>query len=234
MSRRRLATLGVLGGSFLAAIEATIVATAMPTVVTQLGGLSHYGWVFSAYILTSTVTMPLWGKASDLLGRRRLYLAAVVLFVAGSALCGAAQTMVQLIVFRAIQGFGAGGLLPLGMTILGDLYTLEERARTQGYFSGVWGVASIVGPLVGGYLTDQLSWRWVFYLNLPFGVVAAALVGTALVEPDRRGQGDIDYAGAALLWPPSPCCSSPWGRRVRTTRSSPAPGWWGCLPLPPR
>ncbi len=198
-SRRRLATLGILGGSFLAAIEATIVATAMPTVVAQLGGLAHYGWVFSAYILTSTVTMPVWGKASDLFGRRRLYLASVALFVVGSALCGAATSMVQLVAFRAIQGLGAGGLLPLGMTILGDLYTLKERARTQGYFSGVWGVASIMGPLVGGYLTDQLSWRWVFYLNLPFGLVAAALVGTALVDPNRHEDTTIDYAGAALL-----------------------------------
>jgi EmrB/QacA subfamily drug resistance transporter len=199
LSRRGLATLGVLGGSFLAAIEATIVATAMPTVVDQLGGLAHYSWVFSGYILTSTVTMPLWGKLSDLYGRRRFYLAAVGLFLLGSALCGAATSMLQLVLFRAVQGLGAGGLLPLGMTILGDLYTFRERARTQGLFSGVWGVASIVGPLVGGYITDQLSWRWVFYLNLPFGVVAATLVGVSLVEPAQHGKPRIDYRGAALL-----------------------------------
>lgn len=198
-SRRRLATLGVLGGTFLAAIEATIVATAMPTVVAQLGGLTHYSWVFSAYIVASTVTVPLWGKMSDLYGRRRLYLGAVGLFVLGSALSGASQSMTQLIVFRAVQGIGAGGLLPLGLTILGDLYTLRERARMQGFFSGVWGLASIVGPLVGGYIAEKMSWRWVFYLNLPFGVAAAVLVGLALVEPVRHAPPRIDFRGAALL-----------------------------------
>jgi len=199
LSRRAVVTLGVLGGSFLAAIEATIVATAMPTVVQQLGGLAHYGWVFSAYILTSTVTMPLWGRLSDLYGRRPFYLAAVGLFLTGSALSGAAQSLPQLILFRAVQGTGAGGLLPLGMTILGDLYTLEERARTQGLFSGVWGLASIVGPLVGGYVTEALSWRWVFYLNVPFGFVAAGLVGVALVDVPRHSRPRIDYVGACLF-----------------------------------
>jgi EmrB/QacA subfamily drug resistance transporter len=199
LSRRAVVTLGVLGGSFLAAIEATIVATAMPTVVQQLGGLAHYSWVFSAYILTSTVTMPLWGRLSDLYGRRPFYLAAVALFLAGSALSGTAQSLPQLIVFRAVQGAGAGGLLPLGMTILGDLYTLEERARTQGLFSGVWGLASIVGPLIGGYVTQALSWRWVFYLNVPFGLVAAGLVGVALVDVPRHRRPRIDYVGALLF-----------------------------------
>jgi EmrB/QacA subfamily drug resistance transporter len=199
VSRRTLATLGVLGGSFLAAIEATIVATAMPSVVEHLGGLAHYSWVFSAYLLTATVTVPLWGKLSDLYGRRPFYLGSVALFLAGSALSGAAQSMAQLIAFRAIQGIGAGGLLPLGMTILGDLYTLRERARMQGLFSGVWGVASIVGPMVGGYITDALSWRWVFYLNLPFGFVAALFVGWALVEPRAHENPRIDYRGAILL-----------------------------------
>lgn len=199
LSRRGLVTLGVLGGSFLAAIEATIVATAMPTVVTQLGGLAHYSWVFSAYILTSTVTVPLWGKLADLHGRRPFYTVAVVLFLAGSALCGTAQSMPQLIVFRAVQGLGAGGLLPLGMTILGDMYTLQERARTQGLFSGVWGVASIVGPLVGGYVTEHLSWRWVFFLNLPFGLAAAVLVGANLVDVARRTDARLDYRGAVLF-----------------------------------
>ena len=199
ISRRGVATLGVLGGSFLAAIEATIVATAMPTVVGQLGGLAHFSWVFSGYLLTSTVTMPLWGKLSDLYGRRRFYMAAVGLFLLGSALSGAAQSMWQLILFRAIQGVGAGGLLPLGMTILGDLYTLKERARTQGLFSGVWGIASIVGPLVGGYVTEALSWRWVFYLNLPFGAVAATLVGIALREPGATARPRIDVRGALVM-----------------------------------
>lgn len=199
MTSRRLVTLGVLGGTFLAAIEATIVATAMPTVIDQLGGLAHYSWVFSAYILTSTVAVPLWGRLSDIHGRRSYYLAAVALFLVGSALSGAAHSMTQLIAFRAIQGLGAGGLIPLGTTIIGDLYTLKERARAQALFSGVWGVASIVGPLIGGFITEALSWRWVFYLNLPFGLVAAVLVGSALVEPTRRTTHRIDYRGAALL-----------------------------------
>ncbi len=199
MSRRTLVTLGVLGGAFLAAIEGTIVATAMPTVVEQLGGLGHYSWVFSAYILTSTVTMPLWGRLSDLYGRRAFYLAAVGLFLLGSALSGAAWSMGWLIGFRAVQGVGAGGLLPLGMTIMGELYTLEERPRAQSLFSLVWGVASIVGPLVGGFVTDHWSWRWVFYLNLPFGLAAAALVGLALSDREIHRTHTIDGRGALAL-----------------------------------
>ncbi len=198
-NRRAFITIGVMGGTFLAAIEATIVATAMPTVVAQLGGLAHYSWVFAAYLLTSTVTMTFWGKLSDLYGRRPFYLAAVSLFVAGSALCGTAQSMTQLILFRAVQGLGAGGLVTLGMTIIGELYTPVERGRIQGSFSGVWGVASIIGPIVGGYITEHWSWRWVFYLNLPFGVIAAGIVGRLLVDPPRTGSGPIDGRGAALM-----------------------------------
>lgn len=196
---RQLATLGVLCGSFLAAVEATVVSTAMPTVVDHLGGLAHYSWVFSAYILASTVTMPLWGKGSDLYGHRPFYLASIAIFLLGSALSGAAQSMSQLIVCRAIQGLGAGGVVPIGMTILGDLYTLEERARKQGLFSSVWGIASVIGPLVGGGITQVLSWRWVFYLNLPFGAVAAALVFASLPSIERTSRPIIDYRGAILM-----------------------------------
>ena len=199
MSRRMVVTVGVLGGVFLAAIEVTVVATAMPTVIDQLGGLSQYSWVFSAYLLTSTVMIPIWGKLSDLYGRRRFFLASVGLFLLGSALSGASQSMPQLILFRAVQGVGAGGLLPLAMTILGDLYNLKERARMQGLLSGVWGFASIVSPVTGGYVTEVLSWRWVFYLNLPFGFAAAAAVSLALVESSRHGRPHIDYRGATLL-----------------------------------
>ena len=199
MSSRRLVTLGVLGGAFLAAIEATIVSTVMPTVVGHLGGITHYSWVFSAYILTSTVTMPLWGRLSDLYGRRTFYLAAVGMFLLGSALCGVSQSMGQLIAFRAVQGIGAGGLLPLGMTIIGELYTMKERARAQAWFSGVWGLASVVGPLIGGFIADRASWRWVFYLNLPFGAIAAALVGMSLVDRKSAVPPRIDYRGAAVL-----------------------------------
>ena len=198
-SSRTLVTIGLLGGTFLAAIEATIVATAMPTVVQQLGGLSHYSWVFSAYLLTTTGTMPIWGKLSDRSGRRPFYLAAIGLFVLGSALCGATQSMTQLIIYRAVQGLGAGGIMTLGMTILGDLYTPVERARIQGWFSSVWGVASIIGPFVGGAITDAWSWRWVFYLNLPFGMLAAWLVGRRLEEPPTVPTASIDVLGATLL-----------------------------------
>jgi EmrB/QacA subfamily drug resistance transporter len=196
--RRWVVTGGIMLGMFLAALEATVVGTAMPTVIASLGGLDRYSWVFSAYLLTATVTVPVWGRLSDLYGRRPLYLAGVAFFLLGSALSGASQTITQLIIFRAIQGLGAGGLIPLSMTINGDIYTVSERARMQGLFSGVWGIASILGPLAGGFITDQLSWRWVFYINIPFGLAAAAVVGIALIEPKNTEHPVIDYAGA--LW----------------------------------
>lgn len=199
-SRRRWAvTVGVMTGMLLAALEATVVGTAMPTIVAALGGLAHYSWVFSAYLLTSTVTVPVWGKLSDLFGRRPIFQLGVFIFLAGSAACGISQSMTQLIVARAAQGIGAGALVPLAMTIIGDIFTLEQRARMQGLFSGVWGISSVLGPLVGGYITDQLSWRWVFYINLPIGIAAAVIIGVALIEPKREERPSIDYAGAALL-----------------------------------
>ena len=197
--RRWAVTAGVMLGMFLAALEATVVGTAMPTVIKTLGTLDQYSWVFSAYLLTSTVTVPVWGRLSDLYGRRPLYLAGVAIFLLGSALSGASQSLTQLIIFRAIQGLGAGGLIPLSMTINGDIYTARERARIQGLFSGVWGLASILGPLAGGFITDHLSWRWVFYINLPFGLAAAIVVGLALVEPKRDTRPVIDYLGATWL-----------------------------------
>jgi EmrB/QacA subfamily drug resistance transporter len=198
-SRRALVTLGVLGGSFLAAMEATIVATAMPTVVAQFGGLAHYSWVFSGYMLTSTVTTPVWGRLADVYGRRRPYLVALTLFVFGSLLCGVATSMTQLIAFRTLQGVGAGGMLPIGMVIIGDMFTLEERARAQALFAGVWGVSSIAGPLVGAVLTESASWRWIFFINLPFGLVPAVLVGRYLVDTLVADRGDVDYVGAGVL-----------------------------------
>lgn len=196
--RRLMVTVGVLVGMFLAALEVTVVGTAMPTVIASLGGLDRYSWVFSAYLLTSTVTVPVWGRLSDLYGRRPLYLAGIIFFLIGSALSGMSQTITQLILFRAIQGLGAGALVPLSLTINGDIYTIKERTRIQGWFSGVWGLASIVGPLIGGFITDNLSWRWVFYINIPFGLAAAAIVGLALAEPKLESRPVIDYAGA--LW----------------------------------
>lgn len=197
--RRVAITAGVMTGMFIAALEATVVGTAMPTVIASLGGLNHYSWVFSAYLVTSTVTVPVWGKLSDLYGRRLLYQIGIGVFLLGTLLSGLSTSMTQLIVFRAIQGLGAGALIPLGMTIIGDIFTLEERAKMQAYFSGVWGFSSVIGPVVGGFITDQINWRWVFFVNLPIGVVAALIIGFALKEPKLTNRPKIDYLGAVLL-----------------------------------
>jgi EmrB/QacA subfamily drug resistance transporter len=198
-ARKRRALAGVMLTIFLGAMESTVVATTMPTVVASLGGLAIYAWVFSGFLLTSTVTMPLWGRLSDLFGRRRTYLIGLAVFLAGSALCGTATDMRQLIAFRMLQGIGAGSLITLGMTVVGDLYGLERRAKMQGYISGVWGVASLVGPLIGGVLSDHASWRWVFYINVPFGVFAMAVIAGALERDVRRPRAPIDYAGLVLF-----------------------------------
>jgi EmrB/QacA subfamily drug resistance transporter len=198
--RRRWVFVGIMLSIFLAAIESTVVATAMPTVVASLGGIRIYSWVFSGFLLTQTVTMPLWGRFSDLYGRRSVYLIGLAIFLVGSALSGAAQDMVQLIVCRMIQGLGAGALMTLGYTIIGELFGLERRARMQGYISSVWGVASLLGPWVGGMLTDHVSWRWVFYINLPIGAIAMVVIAIALTgmpRPLRRPV--VDWAGVALF-----------------------------------
>lgn len=199
-SRRRWAvTIGVMTGMFIAALEATVVGTAMPTVIASLGGINHYSWVFSAYLVTSTVTVPVWGKLSDLFGRRLLYQIGIGVFLVGTILSGFAGSMTHLIIFRALQGLGAGALVPLGMTIIGDIFTVRERAKMQAYFSGVWGLSSVIGPIVGGFITDQISWRWVFFINIPVGIAAAVIIGIALKEPKLKSKPSIDYAGAASL-----------------------------------
>lgn len=200
LRRRRAITAGLLLGMALGALEATVVSTAMPTVIATLGGLAHYSWVFSAYLLTSTASVPIWGRLSDLHGRRRMYLIGVAIFLVGSAASGAAGTMTVLIAARALQGLGAGAIIPLSMTIVGELYTIAERARTQALFSGVWGLASVAGPLVGGYITDALSWRWVFYLNLPFGLLAAVVLMLAYPRSTRATAVRIDWPGATLMF----------------------------------
>jgi EmrB/QacA subfamily drug resistance transporter len=200
LPRRRAITAGLLLGMSLGALEATVVSTAMPTVIATLGGLAHYSWVFSAYLLTSTASVPIWGRLSDLYGRRRMYLIGVAIFLLGSVMSGASTTMAMLIVSRAIQGLGAGAIIPMSMTIVGELYTLAERARTQALFSGVWGVASIAGPLVGGYITDALSWQWVFYLNVPFGLFCMAVIGLAYPAARVTQQVHVDWLGAGLLF----------------------------------
>ena len=197
--RRWIVTAGVMTGMFIAALEATVVGTAMPTVIASLGGINRYSWVFSAYLVTSTVTVPVWGKLSDLYGRRLLYQIGIAIFLLGTLLSGFSTSMTQLIIFRAVQGLGAGALVPLGMTIIGDTFTVEERAKMQAYFSGVWGLSSVIGPVIGGFITDQFSWRWVFWVNLPIGVAAALIIGIALKEPKLNRKPSIDYPGAALL-----------------------------------
>ena len=203
MTKKRinLITLGIMLSLFLASMEGTVVATAMPTIVGQLGGLSIYSWVFSVFMLASTTTVPIYGKISDLYGRKQVYAFSMVLFLVGSILCGQAQTMEQLVIFRGVQGLGAGGVLPLAFTIIGEIFDLEQRARMQGLFSGVWGVSSVIGPLIGGFLVDQVSWHWVFLINVVPGSLAVVLVWFAWQSstPPRTKKVSIDYAGAALL-----------------------------------
>jgi EmrB/QacA subfamily drug resistance transporter len=202
MSRNRiiLVTAGIMLSLFLASMESTVVATAMPTIVGQLGGLEHYSWVFSAFMLASTTTVPLYGKLSDIYGRRKLYVFAMALFLAGSVWCGLANSMTQLIFARALQGIGAGGIMPLAFILIGEMFSLEQRTKMQGVFSGVWGVSSIAGPLLGGFIVDQLSWHWIFYINVAPGLLAAALVAFAWRDQIHSHQRPaVDYAGAALL-----------------------------------
>lgn len=201
LGRRRtvLIMAALMTGTFLTALDQTVVDTAMPTIVGQLGGLALYSWVFTSYLLTSTTTVPLYGKLADLYGRLPVFYAGVVVFLLGSMLCGVAQTMEQLILFRAVQGLGAGAVQPLVLTMIGDIFTVEQRARFNALFSAVWGVASVAGPAVGGVVTDAVSWRFIFYLNLPFGVLACFMLARYFPEKVERRRHHLDFPGAALL-----------------------------------
>jgi EmrB/QacA subfamily drug resistance transporter len=190
---------GLLLGILLAALNQTIVATALPHIVSDLGGLDHYSWVFSAYMLGSTITVPLYGKLSDIYGRRPFFVLAIVLFMAGAVVSGTAVSMGQLIAGRAVQGLGAGGLVPLSMAVIGDLVAPRERGKWQGVTGAVIGVASIIGPATGGWISDNASWRWAFFVSLPFGLLALAVVFVGFrIEPEHRDHS-VDYIGAALL-----------------------------------
>jgi len=197
--RRKAITAALLLGTFLASIEVTVVATAMPSIVERLGGLALYPWVYSAYLLTQTVTIPLYGRLADLFGRRVTYAAGIGVFLLGSLLCGFAPSMGWLVAARALQGVGAGAVLPLTMTIFGDLYDVSLRTKLQGLFSLIWGTSSVIGPLAGGLIVLHWSWPWVFWLNLPFGLVSATVVCLLLREPAYPQRHRLDVTGAVLL-----------------------------------
>jgi EmrB/QacA subfamily drug resistance transporter len=183
----------------LAALDQTIVATALPRIATDLHGLNKLAWVATAYLMTSAIATPLYGKISDQFGRKKIFMSAIIIFLVGSALCGISQNMDQLVAFRALQGIGAGGLMSLSMTIVGDVVSPRQRGKYLGYFGAVFAISSVAGPLLGGFFTDDLSWRWVFYINLPLGVLALFVIAARLHLPVRKSDKRIDYAGAALL-----------------------------------
>lgn len=194
-----LGVVAVVAATLVAALDSTIVGTVMPTVIGELGGIERYAWVFSIYLLTVTVATPTGGRLADIVGRKPVLLVGLVTFVAASALCGLSQSMDQLIVFRALQGLGGGVFLPVGITVIGDLFEPKMRARVQGMFSAVWITAALMGPAVGGVITETLSWRWAFYVNVPIGVLAALLIAFGLRETHVHREGRLDIPGAIVL-----------------------------------
>ncbi|MEY9840172.1 MDR family MFS transporter [Streptacidiphilus sp. EB103A] len=190
---------GLMAGMLLAALDQSIVGTALPTIVSQLGGIDKLSWVVTAYLLTSTAATPLWGKISDLYGRRIIFQSAIVIFLIGSALAGLSQNMGELIGFRAVQGIGGGGLMSLAFAIIGDVIPPRERGRYQGLMGAVFGLSSVAGPLLGGWFTDSIGWRWIFYINLPIGLGALVVCSFALKLPVDRREHSIDYLGSAAI-----------------------------------
>ena len=196
--QRAVATASVLCGLVVAAFEGTVVTGAMPTIARELAGMNRYAWVFSAFLLASTVGVVACGKLADALGRRPVFVGGMILFLVGSALCGAARSMDQLVAFRVVQGLGAGAIQPIAMTISADLYTLAERARIQALFTGAWGAANVVGPVLGGFIVMHLSWRWVFFVNVPVGALAVLLLLVSYRDPPRAARGGSDVRRALL------------------------------------
>lgn len=194
-----LVVAGLLAAMFIGALDATVVATATPHMITDLHGETLFSWVFAVYTLTTCVATPIFGKLADLFGRKAVFAAGIGLFVLGSILCGAAQSIAELIWFRALQGFGAGALAPVCFTIIGDLFSGKQRGKMMGVFSSVWSVAGLLGPLIGGYFVDQVSWRWIFYINVPIGAASLLLVIVFLHQPIERRAKKIDYLGALIF-----------------------------------
>jgi EmrB/QacA subfamily drug resistance transporter len=198
-SERGPVLIGVMLSTGLVAIDATIIATAVPSIVASLGGFAEFPWLFSVYLLAQAVTVPIYGKLADVFGRKPVMLFGIGLFLIGSILCGLAWSMGALIAFRAVQGLGAGAVQPMSMTIVGDLYSLKERAKVQGYIASVWAVSSVVGPTLGGVFSEYVSWRWIFFVNIPLCLIAAAAIGLRFHERVDRRRPRIDYAGAGVL-----------------------------------
>jgi MFS family permease len=209
---------GLMMGMFLASLDQTIVSTALPTIVGDFHRSDLLSWVVTAYLLASTASTPLWGKAGDLYGRKRVFQLAIVVFLLASALCGASQNMYELIAFRGLQGIGGGGLISLVFAIIGDVISPRERGRYQGYFGAVFGVSSVIGPLAGGFAVDSLTWRYIFYINLPLGIAALVVTNRVLRLPVRKRQVLIDWWGRCCSWPECRASCSPPSPVVPTTR----------------
>src|ERR1700733_7429365 len=199
LARRKLILAACMAASFMAAVEATIIATAMPSIATSLGGFGLFAWVFSSYMLTQAASIPIYGRLADIYGRRRVFFAGALLFLVGSTLCGFAHSMAQLVVFRAIQGLGAGGVQPIANTIVGDIYTPVERARVQGMLSGVFGVSAILGPSLGAFIVQYGDWPVVFWMNIPIGAAAIVMIALFLPEEADTRSRQVDYLGSVLL-----------------------------------
>ena len=196
----KIVTLTVFIATFMTAIEATILATAMPTISATLKGGEIMSWVFSIYLLTNAMMTPIYGKLTDSIGRKPVFQFGIFMFILGSALCGISDNMIQLILFRAIQGIGAGAIMPVALTIIGDIYTVEKRAKVLGYNSAAWGIASVVGPLAGGFIVDSIGWHWIFFVNIPIGIILMILLQLFLVEPKKDTEKlPVDYAGSLTL-----------------------------------
>src|SRR5215210_1352895 len=196
---RRYVTAALMLVMVLASMEMTIISTAMPTIIGELHGLEHYAWVASVYLLASTVSMPLYGRLADAWGRKRVIVGAIVLFLVGSALAGYARSMTELIIYRGLQGLGAGGVMPVVLTILGDIFTLEERAKIQGAFSAVWGTAALAGPALGAFIVHHFGWRWVFLVNFPLGLPGLLVLLWKYHDVEKPQSRELDFPGAAAL-----------------------------------